>query len=46
MLFISEIGLNYNAIFANCEELIKTKWAGANIENFNWAGKKRERLIP
>ena len=45
MLFISEIGLNYNAIFANCEELIKkSKWAGANIAKFQlgWKGKKGE----
>ncbi len=45
MIFISEIGLNYNANFLNCEKLIqKSKWAGADIAKFQlgWKGKKDE----
>ena len=41
MLFISEIGLNYNSVFSNCEKLIKmSKWAGADIAKFQlgWKG--------
>lgn len=45
MLFISEIGLNYNAIFPDCEKLIKmSKISGADIAKFQlgWKGKKGE----
>jgi sialic acid synthase SpsE len=45
MIFISEIGLNYNSVFPNCEELIKqSKLAGADIAKFQlgWKGKPGE----
>ena len=45
MIFISEIGLNYNSIFSNCEELIKqSKLTGADIAKFQlgWKGKPGE----
>ena len=45
MIFISEIGLNYNSKIENCEELIKqSKIAGADIAKFQlgWKGKPGE----
>ena len=45
MIFISEIGLNYNGHFPNCYELIKqSKLAGADIAKFQlgWRGKPDE----
>ena len=45
MLFVSEIGLNYNSKLSNCEELIKkAKYSGADIAKFQlgWKGEPGE----
>lgn len=45
MLFISEIGLNYNAKLSNCRKLIaKAKYSGADIAKFQlgWKGEPGE----
>ena len=42
LLFVSEIGMNYNGKFENCEEMIKqSQLAGADIAKFQLGGKKK-----
>ena len=41
LLFVSEIGMNYNGKFENCEEMIKqSKLAGADIAKFQLGWKE------